>query len=194
MRNLCHEWHCWSWFQTEITISVHLVGLKVLLCKKCTWRRGTSSRRFAFSKIHFLFTPKVQEQQRRRHISHYWRRGFSKGFFLLIYGTKSGDRTYDKILLVIGDPDADTIDGETIWDDHYGDNALDVPLFWFRFPTFLSAHLRNVHLFSIFCNLHCRLHLKSEKEIHVRTLLFIYYNCSNTKIVLPYKWGLTILS
>ena len=50
-------------------------------------------------------------------------------FFLLIYGTKSGDRTYDKILLVIGDPDADTIDGETIWDDHYGDNALDVPLF-----------------------------------------------------------------
>ena len=88
---------------------------------------------------------------------------FLKVFFLLIYGTKSGDRTYDKILLVIGDPDADTIDGETIWDDHYGDNALDVPLFWFRFPTFLSAHLRNVHLFSVFCNLHCLLLLKWQK-------------------------------
>ena len=144
-----------------------------------------------FPKIHFLFTPKVQEQQRRRHISHYWRRGFSKGFFLLIYGTKSGDRTYDKILLVIGDLGADTIDGETIWDDHYGDNALDVPLFWFRFPTSLSERLRNVPLFSVFCSLHCRLRLKWHKEMNLR----YSFSISNmTKISLPYKWGLTILS
>ena len=93
---------------------------------------------------------------------------FLKVFFLLIYGTQSGDRTYDKILLVIGDPDADTIDGETIWDDHYGDNALDVPLFWFRFPASLSAHLRNVHLFSVFCSLHCLLLLKWQKLIYLR--------------------------
>ena len=189
MRNLCHEWHCWSWFQTEITISVHLVGLKVLLCKKCTWRRGTSSRRFAFSKIHFLFTPKVQEQQRRRHISHYWRRGFSKGFFSSSTVRRAVIGPMIRSFLWSGTPMLIRLTVR-----RFGMIIMAITLSTFLYSDFVFQHFF-LHIFVMFTFFQFSVASTASSSWNDKKSFTLFnYNDSNTKIFLPYKWGLTILS